>query len=134
MFLASGGAPIFCISPFADDASARAASMVDASASILIRVMAILPIVPIMSVSVMVAMRSLCGDERRSLPLQRRQARDRACFAGQLQDMQAGIDAIREIDIAAVVGLRIVALDHGVAATLLSEDHAAARLRRLRDR
>jgi hypothetical protein len=44
MFMASGGAPIFCISPLADDASARAASMVDASASMLMRVIATLPV------------------------------------------------------------------------------------------
>src|ERR1700692_1875525 len=69
-----------------------------------------------------------------SLPLQRLQACDRARLAVQLQDVQAGIDAIREINIAAVVGLRIVALDHGVAATLLAQDHSAARLRRLGDR
>jgi hypothetical protein len=36
--------------------------------------------------------------------------------------MQAGVGAVRDIDIAAVVGLGIVALDRGVAAALLAAD------------
>src|SRR5262245_1352731 len=54
----------------------------------------------------------------------RRQTRDRARLAGQFQNVQAGVGTIREIDVAAVVGLGIVALDRGVAATLLAAYHA----------
>ena len=46
------------------------------------------------------------------------QARDRARLAGQLQDVQAGISAVDDVDVAALVGLDIVGLDRRLAALL----------------
>src|SRR3954468_4404253 len=43
--------------------------------------------------------------------LLRRQSRDRAGVAGNFEDVQASIGAVDEIDVAAVVGFDIVALD-----------------------
>src|SRR5262249_33583488 len=58
---------------------------------------------------------------------------DPARRAGQLQNMHAGIGTIDHIDVAAVVGLRVVALDRGLAA-VHSIDLDAALVGRLRDR
>src|SRR5262249_20755058 len=44
------------------------------------------------------------------------QPRDRARLTGQLQNMHAGIGAIDHVDVAAVVGFHVVALDRGLAA------------------
>ena len=59
---------------------------------------------------------------------------NRPRLAGQLENVQAGVGAVRDIDVAAVVGLGVVALDRRVAAALLAADHAAALHRRLADR
>src|SRR5262245_14063133 len=61
-------------------------------------------------------------------------ARDDARLAGELDDVQAGIGAVGDVDVAAVIDLGVVALDHRIAAALLAADHAAARLSGLRDR
>src|SRR6516225_2509958 len=53
------------------------------------------------------------------------QSCDRARLAGQLQNVHAGIGPVHHVDVAAVVGLDIVALDRGLAA-LLSVDLDAA--------
>src|SRR5688572_32914758 len=66
--------------------------------------------------------------------LHRRQARDRPRLAGQLDDVQAGVGTIRDVDIAAVVGLGVVALDRAAAAHLLAVDGRAAPHRSLADR
>src|SRR4051812_46152027 len=66
--------------------------------------------------------------------LQRRLSRDGACLAGQLYDMQARIGPVRDVDVAAVIDLSVVALDHNVAAALLTADRAATRDGRLGDR
>jgi hypothetical protein len=48
------------------------------------------------------------------------QAGDRARLAAQFENVHAGIGAIHDIDVAAVVGLDIVALDRGLATVLPS--------------
>ena len=58
---------------------------------------------------------------------------DRARLAGHFQNVHAGIGAIDHIDVAAVVGLQIVALDRDLAA-VLAVDLDAALLGRLGDR
>ena len=52
------------------------------------------------------------------------QACDRACLAGELQDVQPAIGAIDDIDVAALVGLDIVGLDRNLAALLALDGHA----------
>src|SRR5262249_16592251 len=73
----------------------------------------------------------------RVLPRDRQRAllqpRDRAPLAGQLQNMHAGIGAVDQIDVAAVVGFHVVALDRGLAA-VHSINLDAALVGRLRDR
>jgi hypothetical protein len=56
------------------------------------------------------------------------QARDASCLAGELQDVHAGIGAINDIDVAAIVGFHIVALDGDLTAILAI--HLDATLRR----
>src|SRR4051812_25568060 len=56
-----------------------------------------------------------------------------ARVAGELQDMQPGVGAVDDVDIAALVGLDIVGLDRGFAA-ILAVDRDAASVRRSRDR
>src|SRR5262245_34578678 len=47
-----------------------------------------------------------------------RHPRDRARLAAQFQDVHAGIGAVDHVDVAAVVGLDVVALDRDLAAVL----------------
>src|SRR5947209_6766484 len=61
------------------------------------------------------------------------QSRDLSRLAGQLQNVQPSVGAIDHIDVAAIVGLHIVALDRDLAA-VLSVDLDAALVRRLGDR
>src|SRR4029453_17673566 len=60
-------------------------------------------------------------DLRAALPY----PRDRARLAGDLQNVQPGIGAVGHVDIAAVVGLDIVALDRRGAAFLAVDLEAA---------
>src|SRR4029077_9415745 len=62
-----------------------------------------------------------------------RQAGDGARIVGEFQDMQAGIGAIDDVDITAIVGLDIVGLDRDLAA-VPTFDADAALVGRRRDR
>src|SRR5579872_4562215 len=62
-----------------------------------------------------------------------RQPRDLASFSRQFQNVQAGIGAVDDVDIAALVSLDIVGLDRDLAA-ILAVDLDAALVGRRRDR
>jgi hypothetical protein len=53
------------------------------------------------------------------------ETRGAARVAGQLEDVQAGVGAIADIDVAAIVGLDVVALDRDLAAVLAVNLNAA---------
>src|SRR6266852_3843470 len=113
MFLASAGSPIFCAT--AGVAKAGTASAVNANDR------------RFMFESVMIDLPSARAQ------LQLLQSRDRARVAGDLEDMHPGIGAVDDVDVAAVVGLHVVALDRDLAA-ILAVDLDAALHRRLGDR
>src|SRR5437588_788125 len=112
MFLASAGSPIFCA--VAGEAKAATASAVNADDT------------RFLFESVMIDLPS----ERQPRLLQ---SRNRSGVAGDLEDMHPGIGAIDHVDVAAVVGLHVVALDRDLAA-ILAVDLDAALHRRLGDR
>src|SRR5579872_5890137 len=62
-----------------------------------------------------------------------RQPRDLASISRQFQNVQAGVGAVDDVDIAALVGLDIVGLDRDLAA-ILAVDLDAALVGRRRDR
>src|SRR5690348_16413357 len=62
-----------------------------------------------------------------------RQAGDCTCRSRQFEDVQTGIGAVDDVDVAAVVGLDVVGLDRDLAA-LAALDRDAALVGRSRDR
>src|SRR5262245_19990816 len=122
MFSASGGSPILGA---VGRVCAAAGSVSKAAAAVRAAPAAI----PRAACSrIMAGLSDLTSDLRNSL-----QAGDAAGFAGQFEDVHAGVGAIDHVDVAAVVGLQVVALDRDLAA-VLAVDLDAALLGRLGDR
>src|SRR5215510_9588587 len=125
MILASGASPIFC-------ATAGAALVAMAKAAQAMRHCAT------RCVMTPSRLNKRQRKQRPALPAPRCRdgllhARGGASFTRQFQDMHAGIGAVDDVDVAAVIGFHIVALDRDLAA-ILAVDLDAALVGRLGDR